>query len=885
MEIEVDDTGWAAIHHCVAAEKELLMSIEKFVTMNPDNLEVETKDAFRRTPLLLAVHCNKKRSVEKLLDLGANIKAIDNGNRGVVETCVMNENINLLHYFIDLQDDNVDVWKLLINYLRADTDEETEKASEMLDRLTRSPHSQESENECTDPHWEQLMQVGGIPSLIATCKFASSSNLVKTNIANVLKNIVCHNTVPDAIVKAGGVEMLLDLVKNNLKTAFEPIFKCLQEIANFSSDYAAKIQMSGFLASAMKLIQSSHLPPEVITNLVLIVGHIAGISEDAQKAVGSTSMLFENLLGLFENSDYQTSVPLLTALTHTIESIVAHNEENQNTCINAGAATHLIMVSRASKYRDLQISAIKALYSLTANNRYASNNVLEEGAVMPLMQLLKKSRAVSLQEALARTLWALAGPDTGERSSMASMIGVNLLIEFLSAQGENSDNLNCIGCQGLAVLAQGALNKQADINDANGIVPLVRLLRSANPVVVISALRALRYLCLNIGYIPNYQNQTSVSQTRGLKLLVALLAHSKSEEIQVESALAIGAAVLGHSENISQLQDNPDFTYLHVIRLLYSDNEMVKLTAGTALATFAFNNVNQQQEISECGGVRWHNFAQFLQAKDSYFSLSAAFQAVVMSRIIPDEEPAMSSACGINVLVDVLEKTEIDDIKALAADCVARLAHTRAGVPSAMIAINVVQYLFKLLASTSEQVRGSAAVALGYLSFDHTAERQMLHLCREEPKLIHVLKYYTKNFKLSSAFLEGWKHCVHVACLDSSDSKEDNIVQTLTQGISQTFLKPPKELSTPLMGLTEDVGTARSHSHQQHGSRASQILAAMHGDDMSQIYGRSSRSSRITRSGLMSNIRSSHDIHENSTPSVTNNSISQASHLTSLAQD
>lgn len=44
-----------------------------------------------------------------------------------------------------------------------------------------------------------------------------------------------------------------------------------------------------------------------------------------------------------------------------------------------------------------------------------------------------------------------------------------------------------------------------------------------------------------------------------------------------------------------------------------------------------------------------------------------------------------------------------------------------------MISINVVEHLCKLLVSTAEQVRGSAAIALGYLSFNHTGERQLLN--------------------------------------------------------------------------------------------------------------------------------------------------------------
>ncbi len=52
---------------------------------------------------------------------------------------------------------------------------------------------------------------------------------------------------------------------------------------------------------------------------------------------------------------------------------------------------------------------------------------------------------------------------------------------------------------------------------------------------------------------------------------------------------------------------------------------------------------------------------------------------VVMARIIPDEEQAISSAAGIKLLVDLLRDSANEVILALAADCVARLAHTRAG--------------------------------------------------------------------------------------------------------------------------------------------------------------------------------------------------------------
>lgn len=49
-----------------------------------------------------------------------------------------------------------------------------------------------------------------------------------------------------------------------------------------------------------------------------------------------------------------------------------------------------------------------------------------------------------------------------------------------------------------------------------------------------------------------------------------------------------------------------------------------------------------------------------------------------------------------------------------------------AGVPNAIIAVDTVDLLCNLLSSPTEQVRGCAAIALGYLSHNHVGERQLL---------------------------------------------------------------------------------------------------------------------------------------------------------------
>ena len=95
------------------------------------------------------------------------------------------------------------------------------------------------------------------------------------------------------------------------------------------------------------------------------------------------------------------------------------------------------------------------------------------------------------------------------------------------------------------VCVQGPLNQQTQIATANGLYPLVRLLRANKEHIVLSVIRSLRHLCVGVGNVPHHRNQTTISTSRGIKLLVALMVHSLSELIQVEAAFTLGCASLG----------------------------------------------------------------------------------------------------------------------------------------------------------------------------------------------------------------------------------------------------------------------------------------------------------------------------------------------------
>ena len=52
----------------------------------------------------------------------------------------------------------------------------------------------------------------------------------------------------------------------------------------------------------------------------------------------------------------------------------------------------------------------------------------------------------------------------------------------------------------------------------------------------------------------------------------------------------------------------------------------------------------------------------------------------------------------------------------------------RPGLPDAFISVNIVEALGKQLTNPGEMVRGYAAIAVGYLTFNPIAKRQLLNM-------------------------------------------------------------------------------------------------------------------------------------------------------------
>jgi hypothetical protein len=86
------------------------------------------------------------------------------------------------------------------------------------------------------------------------------------------------------------------------------------------------------------------------------------------------------------------------------------------------------------------------------------------------------------------------------------------------------------------------------------------------------------------------------------------------------------------------------------------------------------------------------------------------------------------------------------------------LAHTRVGITDALITCDAIDILCDKLYSPNEQIRQVSAIALGYLTYNRTASRLLLHNCRNVTHLFGVLTSTLKpENKIAKQFIESYQ--------------------------------------------------------------------------------------------------------------------------------
>lgn len=533
MADEFDASGWAQIHQ--AANRGYLKSIQFFVKDDPSLLELETTDGKNLTPFLCAVDGGKIEAVHQMIELGSKIDAINSQNHGAVEMCALKSYIDLLNYFIEKDFEKIPVWKNLLRFVTSESDEEAEAAGKSLRTLTQG-----SQADGINPNWKSFYDHGGVPVIIKVAK-SSIGEEAKIPAFQTLLNIIEREEVKEQVLSSGGIPTFIKLLKSTNHFLIQLSAEILKEMATVT-DYAEAISQNNGIQSLIKVLQTIH-NPEVLVQVLDCLGNVAEHDKKYQDLVGQQQGCVQTIVQLLE---YEKDKDFLNSACRTVGKVCYNNETNQNSFVDASAIPHVLAVTRL-RNKDIQVTAVECIRKVAANNPYSQKQMQTDQVQELLLKLLGTTRSEVVKEKTALALWAIAGREFDVKRLIAERMGVGTLVEFINSM---SEDLNFIGSEGLGVLAQGPLSYHSDIANANGIAPLGRLIRSEKEYIVLSVIRAIRFLCLGVGYVPHKKNQNTIMTIRGIKLIVALMVHSRNQMIQVEAALTLASVSLGE-ESIS----------------------------------------------------------------------------------------------------------------------------------------------------------------------------------------------------------------------------------------------------------------------------------------------------------------------------------------------
>ncbi|XP_071948397.1 ankyrin and armadillo repeat-containing protein-like [Antedon mediterranea] len=708
-----DQDGWAAIHHAAFFDHASIMRlvIRKF----ENQVELETYDKLRQTPLLLAASSGALESVKILIGLGANIKRRDTEGNNMVQLAALRFHTNVLEYFIDWDHQDAPVWKTLVGMLTSGDFVKMDSAVRSLEVLTTSSKT----------YAKLILDADGIPALVDLLKLNSEE--MQSLAGAVLCNISHLKEVRRAIAKANAIPILINLLSSPLDDIQSRSVILLSDLASVDKNQSQVSDNDG-IPAIIKLFDAEL--EDVLVEAVHCV-RVLCTQHYTNQTLVATHGGFDPLVEFLQVTN---SHVLQAASAAALAALTASHQDNQNLAVSKGAVEPLVKLVKC-RNMTVQVKAAAALESLALNNANSQTAILELKAQSPLIRLLK-IWSLDVKEQAACTLWALAGDTTTQQRMIAEGIGISGIIDLIV----KSEKLQFVGCMAMIALTRANIGHQLKFKEEEGILPLVRILRSSKTSerVLLTVIRSLGTLCSGVAHCNNKAMQAKIAEENTIQTLAQLLRASNNDMIKVEIAITLGYIMLGNKENEVLLKNEPAFNISLLLDLQKSDDQMVCLKAGTALSTFAFNNTNQQSIMRNAGGIRMSTFQKFLDSPNEVFQSNAAFQIVILARVIVDEDQVTLSALGVTSLVRLLT-SESDDTNILAGNLLASLAHTRAGITDAMIISGAVDVLISHLHSPNIEVRSAVAVALGYLTFNRKATRILLSACRNRPGLFEQL--------------------------------------------------------------------------------------------------------------------------------------------------
>ena len=729
-----DSNGWHPVHH--AAHSNCQHIVGYLVRRDPFCLELQTKEAAAETPLLLACHCGGLDTIQTLMELGANFSATNSAGEDIVHIAVSHNHINILQFLLEVDIDGVDVWKTIVEMLEADaTSGKPEVAARVLDPLSKW---------ILNDTCEMLLQNGGLYPL---ARLLQEDTHLQALATQALKNISHSDNIKEALVVDTST-IIPDLVRL-LSSSEERILSRSCSILcdlGLLGDCQSDIVSQGAVEPLVKLLHVGNRD-DIQLYACALLGILARQHELNQSAISENNGV-EAIIALLKSE----LACIQACAANTLCIVMRNHEENQLRALDKNAENELVNLLK-SKVITVHCNAALAIEAMAENNPQCQSALLSHPLCITLLIRLLKMVDREVKICGTSALWAIAGHSLGSKCHIAYRMGLEVLVDMV---GLHCEELEYICSEALHSLASEVGDNQVKIADVGGILPLVDILRApSSNRVCLSVIHTLAALTIKTALVPNVAIQTSIAAS-GITLLTSLLVSHRNELVRVEAASTLAKLVLNHKQNEKKLMKEPKFSYLVVLKFYSSENENVRLLAGHALAIFAFNNPERLDIMIAHGSLNYQHLFYFIQSKDEFHQTHAAFQAVVLAKMICGIKDVNACIQGIRILIHLLNSKR-EEIQILSSEFLASLARSKSGVPEAIILAGAMDSLVANLLCGNKQVIQAASVVLGYLSFNSMAFRILKTTFRDNPQLFTIFYKHLQTGVVSPKFLESWR--------------------------------------------------------------------------------------------------------------------------------
>lgn len=376
-----DNQGWAPIHHACYFDN--VPVIKLFIRRQYELLEITTRAESRKTPLLVAASAGSLEAVKCLISLGANITFHDENGYNIIHIAAHRNHTNIVDHFITNQYPQLPTWKLLINMLSSEKDQDRQASVKCLQKLTNQ----------NKKFWPAIISAGGIEKLCALMR-NYASNISKESkksheelIALSALSVLCNLSDQFEIKQRLGeikdlITILLKILDHSLNDDLDSrVAILIADVASVDDSYKVMFAQNGCLDKLLRLLDSEF--EDLLVNAVNAIEIMCKNNLDNQNYCTDNG-IFENFIGILDlNSDLLKSsvAAAISALTHG-------NKRNQLVALNRGVIKPLVGLLK-SRNMTVQLKVSMALESLAIRNQLTQDAILQLGADIYMIKLLE----------------------------------------------------------------------------------------------------------------------------------------------------------------------------------------------------------------------------------------------------------------------------------------------------------------------------------------------------------------------------------------------------------------------------------------------------------------------------------------------------------------